>query len=252
MRTDSAVGKSVLIVEGDPGLVAVLTRLLGQAGYVVHAAAGGTAALAGGPLSPPPCLIVLGLPLPDMDGCQFRSGQLCDPLLAPLPLVVLAADPRQADGLGAAACLRKPLEEDDVLAAVGRRAAPQSLEVLVVDDDAGVRRLLEVGLPGPGLAVRVAASGPEAVALYRRHHRSIGVVLLDVRMPGMDGPATLAALQQVVPGLRCCFMSGDLGPYSEGDLLERGAALVVTKPLPRLADLRELLRRVAEGRVGEG
>jgi CheY-like chemotaxis protein len=251
MRADSSVGKSVLIVEGDPGTVAVLARLLGQAGHAVHVAAGGAAALAGSPFSPPPDLVLLGLPLPDMDGAQFRAGQLRDPSLAALPVVVLAAEPRLADGLGAAAVLRKPVEEGDVLAAVERLAAPQDMEVLVVDDDDGVRRLLEVGLPGPGLVVRVAASGAEAVALYREHHRRIGVVLLDVRMPGMDGPQTLAALRQVVPGLRCCFMTGDMGPYSEADLLGRGAALVLPKPLPQLADLRELLRRLAEGQSGE-
>ena len=48
-------------------------------------------------------------------------------------------------------------------------------------------RVLQVGLREAGLAVRVAASGPEAVAVYRQHVLSIGVVLLDVKMPGMDG-----------------------------------------------------------------
>ena len=125
------------------------------------------------------------------------------------------------------------------------------LEVLVVDDDAGACRLLEVGLRHSGLAVRLAASGPEAVAVYRRHFRSISVVLLDVKMPGMDGPQTPAALRALNPALRCCVMSGDTGRYSERDLVERGAALVLPKPLPRPAQLGELRRRVAEGRPGE-
>lgn len=68
--------------------------------------------------------------------------------------------------------------------------------------------------------------------------------MLDVRMPGMDGPATLDALRAVDPGLPCVFVSGQSG-YSDGELLAHGAAAVLAKPV----GLEELGRAVA-GAVG--
>ena len=68
--------------------------------------------------------------------------------------------------------------------------AKSCTEVLVVDDERLVLRLLELALPQHGLAVHLAGGGAEAVAVYRRHRGRIGVVLLDVRMPGLDGPHT--------------------------------------------------------------
>lgn len=87
-----------------------------------------------------------------------------------------------------------------------------------------------------GLQPFLAASGAEAVEIYRREAEKIGVVLLDIRMPGMDGPETLEALRRLNPQLRCCFMSGDPGEYTFEDLRRRGALRLFSKPLP----LREL------------
>ena len=56
------------------------------------------------------------------------------------------------------------------------------------------------------------------------------MVLLEVRMPGMDGPHTLTALQKLCPTVRCCFMTGNLTPYTEEALLRMGAVRVFRKP----------------------
>ena len=113
--------------------------------------------------------------------------------------------------------------------------------VLVVDDDPGVRRLLDRALPLYGFRVRLAASGPEALDLFEAHRHDIDLVLLDVRMPQLDGPATLAALSQLDPGVRCVFMSGQPGDYTEDDLRERGAQALVPKPF-KLDELGTRLR----------
>jgi CheY-like chemotaxis protein len=104
--------------------------------------------------------------------------------------------------------------------------------ILVVDDEACLRGVLDVGMRQEGFAVWVAAGGQEALDLYRAHHEAIDVVLLDVRMPGLDGPQTLAALQGVNPGVRCCFMTGDPGGYTEEGLKRLGAVAVHRKPFP--------------------
>jgi CheY-like chemotaxis protein len=70
------------------------------------------------------------------------------------------------------------------------------------------------------------------------------VVLLDVRMPELDGPGTLAALQTLDPQVRCCFMSGYLGGYTEERLLSLGAAAVLPKPF-QLANTVRLLWELA-------
>jgi CheY-like chemotaxis protein len=79
--------------------------------------------------------------------------------------------------------------------------------VLVVDDDELLRVALGSALRRAGFTTHLAASGPEALDLYRRQG-GIGAVLLDVSMPEMTGPQTLAALRAVNPAVRCCLMSG--------------------------------------------
>ena len=109
--------------------------------------------------------------------------------------------------------------------------------VLVAIDDPAIRQLLEYGLSHYGLVVWAAASGPEALDLFRQHANAIHLALLNVRLPRLDGPETLRALRELRPGLPCCFMSGGTGKYSAQTLLDMGATRLVCKPfsLPELA-----------------
>jgi DNA-binding NarL/FixJ family response regulator len=66
--------------------------------------------------------------------------------------------------------------------------------------------------------------------VFEARHADIALVLLDIRMPGMDGVETLRALQRVDPGVRCCFMSGDLGQYNPASLESTGALQLFPKP----------------------
>jgi DNA-binding NtrC family response regulator len=118
-----------------------------------------------------------------------------------------------------------------------RTVSPIPQSVLIVDDEPAIRVLLERYCMLNGLQPVLAASGAEAVEIYRREGEKIGVVLLDVRMPGMSGPATLEVLRRLNPQVRCCFMSGDLGDYTAEELRQQGALHLFNKPLP----LRELI-----------
>ena len=118
--------------------------------------------------------------------------------------------------------------------------------VLVVDDEAAVRSVLEAWLQRDGFEVWSATHGHQAIELFRRHLAEISVVLLDVLMPGMDGPHTLVALQKLCPAVRCCFMTGNPRPYTEEALLQMGAARVFRKPFAFtevIATLSQLARR---------
>lgn len=115
--------------------------------------------------------------------------------------------------------------------------------VLVVDDDELVRDSLEPSLRRHGFAVRLAGSGEEAVGVYREHGRDIAAVLLDVRMPGMDGPATLLALRALNPHVRCCFVSGYIEGYSREELRALGADGFFLKPV-NPAEVAQALRQI--------
>ena len=116
--------------------------------------------------------------------------------------------------------------------------------ILVVDDDSGVRGELKKELRQQGLDVWLAANGQEALELFWRHRGEIDVVLLDVCMPGLDGPQTAAALKQLDPQIRFCFMSGDLGGYTNRKLRDLGALAVIPKPF-HLTEIAPMLWELA-------
>lgn len=118
--------------------------------------------------------------------------------------------------------------------------------VLVVDGDRLMRIMLQLGLERNGFDVWLAPNGREAIDLYREHRENIAVVLLDVRMPGLDGPRTLDALRELDPEVPACFMSGDTGGSKPEALRQRGAAYVIAKPF-LLNDLAAVLRLLAKG-----
>ena len=124
------------------------------------------------------------------------------------------------------------------------RAPGRAHGILVADDDPEVRDAVHDGLRRQGFSVWLAADGQAALDLYRNHCETIDVALLDVCMPGLDGPQTLAALQELTPRIRCCFMTGYLGRYTEQGLRHLGAEAVFTKPF-RLAEVAQTLRTMA-------
>jgi len=118
-----------------------------------------------------------------------------------------------------------------------------SVGILIVDDEPAVISILQKGLSLNGFTTWTASNGTEAIEIYKAHRESISAVLMDVRMPGLDGPATLAELRSIDPAVRCCFMSGGFGKYSHEDLLACGALHVLGKPFA-LSDVVHVLRQI--------
>ena len=112
------------------------------------------------------------------------------------------------------------------------------LTVLVVDDDGSIRTIVGQYLEHCGFAVKLAASGAEALEIYRADPSAI--VLVDIRMPGLDGLATLAALKEINPDCACCMMSGGLDDSTGEELQTAGATVVIKKPFSP-AQLRQLI-----------
>lgn len=124
--------------------------------------------------------------------------------------------------------LRLTGQEVEPTAPDGQSGSPTG--VLVVADETAVLGVLAARLRSKGYKVWVAGHGYQAIEFYQRHRGEIAVVLLDVLMPGMDGPRNLAALQKLCPTVRCCFMSGNPTPSTEEALLQMGAIRVFRTP----------------------
>jgi PAS domain S-box-containing protein len=87
-------------------------------------------------------------------------------------------------------------------------AALPSETVLIVEDDAVIRRLSKRTLADAGYVVLEAANGNEAETVFRDHAGAIALVVTDVIMPGCSGPELVRRLQARAPALRVLYMSG--------------------------------------------
>ena len=86
--------------------------------------------------------------------------------------------------------------------------AGQPDTILVVDDEPVVRQIVKVALERAGHRVMVAESGESGIDLFRNAHGRIGLILLDWKMPGMDGTVALEALRKIAPDVKVIISSG--------------------------------------------
>ena len=101
--------------------------------------------------------------------------------------------------------------------------------VLVVDDEKGVREALRQLLEYEGIEVRAVASGPEALSTYGEFHPHL--VLLDVKMAGMDGLEALSKLRELDPRAQVVMISGHGSIQTAVEATQRGAYDFLEKPL---------------------
>jgi CheY-like chemotaxis protein len=116
-----------------------------------------------------------------------------------------------------------------------------------VDDEPAIRGFLNFGLRLGGFQVWHATNGEDAVAVYQENPSSIKLVLLDMRMPGLDGAGTFAALRQIDPAVRCCFLTGDVCDATKAALLGRGVLHVFEKPIYSILGFVQQVRQLATG-----
>jgi PAS domain S-box-containing protein len=80
--------------------------------------------------------------------------------------------------------------------------------VLVIDDEPSIREVVTDILVTEGLSVIVAASGQEGIERFRQQRSQIGLVLLDMKMPGLSGEETFRVLHQIDPMVKVILSSG--------------------------------------------
>ena len=114
--------------------------------------------------------------------------------------------------------------------------------VMVVDDEDAIRQITRSTLETFGYKVLTASDGTEAVALYAEHRSGIAVVLTDMLMPFMDGPATIRALQKMNPEVKIIAASGLTAGHKSGEASLEGVKIFLSKPYTA----ESLLKAIAE------
>ena len=260
----------VLIVDDDRDVREVLVETFRLAGFDVLAAANGLEALLYVKRERPDA-VVLDLMMPRLGGVEaLKRIRSYNPGIRVL-VVTGNIDPelqRQATAAGAAAVFTKPVPAATLVAALAGAPPPPPApvavapapeagaatgRVLVVDDNAEVRTMLEDALTALGYRTRTVADGAAAVRAVI--DESPDVVLLDVYMPGLSGVGALPTIVALAPHAKVIMISG----AANEDVLKRslafGAHDYVTKPfeissLSRALETALAMRRLESGPTG--
>ena len=144
-----------------------------------------------------------------------------------------AIEVESIEGYGSTFSVYLPLSEGERASSRPADApAPSrgSGRVLVVDDEPSVCEVLSGMLTALGYRTEVSYSGEEAIAYYREHGQATDLVILDLKMTGMDGGECLRQLRQLRPDARVLISSGHIDPDTRAELMEAGARGCLPKP----------------------
>ena len=116
----------------------------------------------------------------------------------------------------------------------------EEMKLMLVDDEERFLRTTSKLLARKGFVVFTASSGAEALEHLKR--QNIHVVILDVKMPGMDGIATLKAIKRNFPLAEVVMLTGHGTVESAVEGLKSGATDFLSKP----TDIDELIMKAKE------
>ncbi len=228
----SGGSETILVVEDNPAVRALVREVLTGAGYRVVAAASGEEALQildGGPGQ-------LDLLLTDMGLPGILGHELAEQVRARLPQIEVlfmsgTTEVRPKTTLGE--LLQKPLLPRDLLAKIRNLldARPKRVmqRVLVVDDEEPIRYLLKEILESEGYDVETACNGKEAKR--RLGEQPFDLVITDLIMPEVEGIEFIGAMRKERPGIKLIATSGGscLDLLAAAHML--GAHATLPKPL---------------------
>ena len=133
-----------------------------------------------------------------------------------------------------------------------RHAEPAAREgsghILIVDDEADVRTLAARALAQLGYRVSVCGDGQEALEFFRKEHKGIDLILLDLVMPRMSGGEVFPKLKAIAPDVRVLLCSGYSHNETVEELIRNGANGFLPKPFA-INDLSEAIGQIIETRA---
>jgi signal transduction histidine kinase/CheY-like chemotaxis protein len=195
ISTTAAQRQLVLVIEDDPLSAKLLSTHLTEEGFRVEFAYDGEAAFSKA-LSLRPAVITLDIMLPKVDGWDLLSRLKKNPETRDIPIIVVSILDERGKGfaLGAADYLVKPVQREELIAAIKRFSIPtklnsEAVKVLAIDDDPMALELI-AGILGPeGYQVIKASNGQEGIELAKTELPEL--IILDLLMPEIDGFAVL-------------------------------------------------------------
>lgn len=127
----------------------------------------------------------------------------------------------------------------------GLRRAQDGECILLVDDEEAIRKLNLRMLGKLGYDTLAAATGQQAIELFRQHHDRIDLVLLDLMLDDMTGVEVFQQLQQLQPGVKVLIISGFSQDPRIAQLLVAGCEGFLKKPY-RLGELSDTFRDILD------
>ncbi|MFQ5770107.1 MAG: response regulator, partial [bacterium] len=118
----------------------------------------------------------------------------------------------------------------------------QTLSILIVDDHPGMCRTLKDILADEGYKVNTVSSGKEAIKTCKKQH--FDVILMDVRMPDLNGVGTYRKMKNYTMGTRVIMMSAYSVEELKKEALQEGAIAFLQKPL----DIEKTLNLIREAK----
>jgi signal transduction histidine kinase/DNA-binding response OmpR family regulator/HAMP domain-containing protein len=193
------IGPTILLVEDDEHALDLLRLYLDSADFKVVAARNVAEGLELARRLRP-AAITLDLILPEVDGWDFLAQAKADPVIADIPVIIVSIVDERGQGfaLGAAEYLVKPVNRDDLLAALRRltldsAGTARPAKVLIIDDDPMAVELVETILKPEGYTVLKAMGGEAGLALAQQELPAL--IILDLLMPELDGFAVVERLR---------------------------------------------------------
>ncbi len=122
---------------------------------------------------------------------------------------------------------------------------PEKKQILVVDDEANLRRVLAAQLARDGYEVHAAEDGEAGLAMLREHH--IDLVITDLRMPKVDGMELLRQALRLDPELPVVMLTAHGTVDNAVEALKTGAFDYITKPFDQ-AEVRTIVRKALRTR----
>jgi DNA-binding NtrC family response regulator len=263
---DEKVNKiRLLMVDDEEEFLTSSTRALSRRGFDVTVAPNGVTALEKIEQEEFD-VVVLDVLMPDIDGIEvFR--QIREKLPA-LPVILLTGrgsveDAFQTSKEGVADYLSKPIEVDELARrvqeivaefrsqepAAGESTGPvdrgEPIRAMLVDDEVEFLASLERVLRRRNMNITTAESGEKALRLLKES--LVDVVVLDVKMPGMDGLEVLRRIKEGFPSVEVILLTGYPSVEAALEAIKLGANEYMKKP-PEVDELAATIRRLYENR----
>ena len=186
--------KTILVVDDEPEMAAMISRYLLQEGYNTLTATSGADALelAAREL---PFAITLDIIMPDMDGWEVLQGLKKNPETKEIPVIIVSISEDKETGfaLGAVGYVTKPVSQKLLISEIQKIGKPGTRSIMIVDDNDLDRQQIRRIIEEEGLKPIVAENGATCLELIKKQIPD--VLVLDLMMPEPDGFAVLEKIR---------------------------------------------------------